>query len=180
MPNTCGRQLTIGLKARVNMKMILPFGDWSRDAHGYSVDIFIDAPDPQTVRNAQIQIEEKYGIDFWDNYANEYGEPYLGKIQWQALIDTKYPFDNFKKYQEDNTFDNYSCLEEVYQKHIIEKLPFYKDSGADIYFTLETIIDNFIWLLNYYGAQITRIDSHTFMLCNWTCPGFKTVGYGCF
>ena len=162
------------------MKMILPFGDWSRDAHGYSVDIFIDAPDPQTVRNAQIQIEEKYGTDFWNNYANEYEEPYLGEIQWQALIDTKYPFDNFKKYQDNIIFDNYSCLEEIYQKHIVEKLPVYEVGDESIYFTLDTIIDSFIWLLNYYGAQITRIDNNVLMLCNWTCPGFKTVGYGCF
>lgn len=165
------------------MKIHLPFGDWSRDAHGYSIDILIDAPDLQTVRNAQIKIEEKYGEKFWRDYANEYEEPYLGETQWQALIDAKYPIENFKKYQDDIIFENYHSLEEIYQKHIVEELPLRNDEiKPGVYITLDTIIDSFIWLLNAHGAQIKRLsdEEDILMLCNWTCLGFKTVGYGCF
>ena len=48
--------------------------------------------------------------------------------------------------------------------------------------SLEFVIDAFIWLLNAHGAKITRLDAKDDipMICNWTCNGFETVGYGCF
>ena len=50
------------------------------------------------------------------------------------------------------------------------------------YVTLDLVIDAFIWLLNDNGAFITRLDAEEEipMICNWTCNGFETVGYGCF
>jgi hypothetical protein len=48
--------------------------------------------------------------------------------------------------------------------------------------SISFIMDVFIWLLNWQGAEITRLDSKDDipMICNWTCSGFETVGYGCF
>ena len=45
-----------------------------------------------------------------------------------------------------------------------------------------SVIDIFIFLLNAYGAEIVRLDNGEDipMICNWTCHGFETVGYGCF
>ena len=46
-------------------------------------------------------------------------------------------------------------------------------------FTLDEIEEFFINLLNAFGANITCVEDYP-MICNWTCPGFKTVGYGYF
>ena len=52
----------------------------------------------------------------------------------------------------------------------------------NIFVTLETVKDAFIWLLNAFGAEIKVCEEHEKipMICNWTCPGFEDVGYGCF
>ena len=49
----------------------------------------------------------------------------------------------------------------------------------DDWFSLDDIIKYFIDLLNAFNANITRIEEYP-MICNWTCPGFEDVGYGCF
>lgn len=49
----------------------------------------------------------------------------------------------------------------------------------DDWFSLDDIIKYFIDLLNAFNANITRIKEYP-MICNWTCPGFEDVGYGCF
>lgn len=46
-------------------------------------------------------------------------------------------------------------------------------------YDIDEIIDFFISLLNAFGANIVKIDEYP-MICNWTCRGFETVGYGCF
>ena len=46
-------------------------------------------------------------------------------------------------------------------------------------YDIDEIIDLFISLLNAFGANIVKIDEYP-MICNWTCRGFETVGYGCF
>ena len=46
-------------------------------------------------------------------------------------------------------------------------------------FDLDEIKGFFINLLNAFGANITRLENYP-MICNLTCPGFETVGYGCF
>ena len=56
------------------------------------------------------------------------------------------------------------------------------DEEENPYVSIDFIIDSFIWLLNAFGADIKILDDGEDipMLCNWTCSGFKTVGYGCF
>ena len=48
-------------------------------------------------------------------------------------------------------------------------------------FEPEDIKDMFIQLLNAFGAEITVLpkEKQIPMICNWTCEGFETVGYGC-
>lgn len=155
------------------MKMYLPFGDWSDDGHGKYEKVLIDAPSMQRLRDAQIKLEEKYGKDFWNEYAEDYGESVIGETVQTALIEAGYPLERFSKAVDDVRFDNFSCLAELFQSR-------FWNEEQEGYVTLEAVIDTFIWLLNDNGAEITRLVEDVPTICNWTCHGFETVGYGCF
>jgi hypothetical protein len=118
--------------------------------------------------NAQKKIKEDYGERFFDYYASEYANPYLGEVNWKALIDTKYPIENLNLADEYNDWSGFNNLKEALA------------INNDPIISLSAIIDTFVWLLNAYGAQITILDKKEDipMICNWTCPGFETVGYG--
>lgn len=152
------------------MKMYIPFGDWSDDGHGRYEKVLVDAPSLEHVKTAQDKIIEKYGQEFFEHYAQEYEEPHLSELNWQALIDTNYPIDRFIEYEDYNDWVGMTSLEEVLA------------ADPNPYVGIEFIIDSFIWLHNAFGADIKRLDDKEDipMLCNWSCQGFKTVGYGCF
>ena len=153
------------------MKMYLPFGDWSNDGHGKYEKILIDAPSMQHVRDAQIRITEKYDRFFWSGFANEYEESYITEEIQNELIETNYPVERFKEKMDDSDYEEFTTLKEVFDSEYWEG-----------YVTLAFVIDAFIWLLNAHGAEITILDEkeNIPMICNWTCNGFETVGYGCF
>ena len=150
------------------MKMYLPFGDWSDDGHGKYKNVLIEAPSMEHLLQAQIALKEKYGQFFFNGMAENYDEPYLSEEVWQALIDTNYPVERFAITQDTCEWDEMTNLQEVLAV----------DSNP--YVSLDCVIDAFIWLLNAYGAEITLSDEDIPMICNWTCHGFETVGYGCF
>lgn len=152
------------------MKMYILFGDWSDDGHGRYEKVLVDAPSLEHVKAAQDKILEKYGKKFFEHYAQEYEEPHLTELNWQALIDTNYPIDRFIEYEDYNDWTGMTSLEEVLA------------ADPNPYVGIEFIIDSFIWLHNAFGADIKRLDDKEDipMLCNWSCQGFKTVGYGCF
>ena len=144
------------------MKMLLPFGDWSEDGHCKYDLIEIEAPSMEHLLNAENKIKAKYGKDFFEHFATEYKDASIGDDVIQALFDIDYDFPNKDVYC-DYTFKE--CIEQ--------------DNNN---FEIEYIQDMFIKLLNAYGAEITVIpkEKRPPMICNWTCEGFKTVGYGCF
>lgn len=152
------------------MKMYIPFGDWSDDGHGKYERVLVEAPSMQSLLDAQKRIYAKYGDKFFDGYADRYEEPNLSEVVWQALIDTGYPAERMIEIEQ---FNNWEGI-----KSVAEALA--EDSDPDV--CLEFVIDTFIWLLNAFGAEIVRLDAGQDipMICNWTCPGFETVGYGCF
>ena len=148
------------------MKMYLPFGDWSKDGHKQWDKVLIDAPSMEHLLEAQKKIKEKYGDDFFDYFAHDYEDAGLGIKVWRALEDAQYPVERLKEKDECNDWTGIVDFSECY--------------GYS--FNIEVIIDTFIWLLNWHGAQITRLEESEEIpiICNWTCPGFKTVGYGCY
>lgn len=150
------------------MKMYLPFGDWSDDGHGKYKNVLIEAPSMEHLLNAQKAIQEKYGKDFFQGMAEKYEEPNFTPEVWQALLDTKYPIDRFIIVEDTNEWDGMTSMEEVLA------------ADPNPYLSLDFVIDAFIWLLNAYGAEIIPSDEDIPTICNWTCHGFKTVGYGCF
>lgn len=161
------------------MQFFIPFGDWSNDGHGQYETVLVEAPSMEIVLEAQNKIREKYGKYFFSNYAEQDDEPYLSSIIWDALEDTNYPIERFKKKQDDIYWEECQSIAEARKKFIEEDGHYCKDS---IYVTLDTVKDTFIWLLNAFGAEIKVCEKHEEipMICNWTCPGFETVGYSCF
>lgn len=147
------------------MRMLLPFGDWSEDGHCKYSAMEIEAPSMEHLLNAENKIKAKYGKDFFKHFAAEYEDANIGNDVVQALLDIDYNFSNEYEYC-DYTFKE--CIEQGY----------HEEDG----FELECIQDMFIKLLNAYGAEITVIpkEKRPPMICNWTCEGFETVGYGCF
>ena len=152
------------------MKMYLPFGDWSDDGHGKWDKVLIDAPSMEHLLNAQKKIKAIYGDHFFDGMADQYEEPHFSEDVWQALKDSNYPIERMWETEDWNDWSDCSSIDEVL--------------AADEYpsLSISFIMDTFIWLLNWQGAEITRLDSKDDipMICNWTCNGFETVGYGCF
>ena len=153
------------------MKMYLPFGDWSHDGHGQYEKVLIDAPSMEHLLKAQKQITEKYDRFFWQGFADEYEDATITEDIEKALIETNYPIERFKESMDDSRYEEFTSLKEIFESEEWES-----------YVTLDLVIDAFIWLLNAYGAEITRLDDKDDipMICNWTCHGFETVGYGCF
>lgn len=152
------------------MKMYLPFGDWSDDGHGKWDKVLIDAPSMEHLLNAQKKIKAIYGEHFFDGMADQYEEPHFSEDIWQALKDSNYPIERMWETEDWNDWSDCNSIDEVL--------------AADEYPSLSIgfIMDTFIWLLNWQGAEITRLDvkDDIPMICNWTCDGFETVGYGCF
>lgn len=150
------------------MKMYLPFGDWSDDGHGKYKNILIEAPSMEHLLNAQTRIKEKYGKCFFQGMAHDYEKSNFTPEVWQALLDTNYPIDRFVVVEDTNEWDGMTSMEEVLA------------ADPNPYLSLDFVIDAFIWLLNAYGAEIVPSDEDIPTICNWTCHGFETVGYGCF
>ena len=151
------------------MKMYLPFGDWSNDGHGEYKKVLINAPSMQHLLNAELKIKEKYGKDFFETFAQNYLERSLSEKNIQALKDSGIKMtDIFEDVDVNNENDFYTFDEWI-------KI----ENG---FLEIEEIIKLFIYLLNAYGANIMRLDEYNEipMICNWTCNGFETVGYGCY
>lgn len=152
------------------MKMYLPFGDWSNDGHGRYEKVLIDAPDMEHLLTAQKALKAQYGEDFFRGYARNYEESYLSEKIWQAIVDSGYPIDRMAIMEDTNEWDGLASVEQALAE----------DPNPCV--SLDFVMDSFIWLLNWKGAKITCLDAKDDipMICNWTCHGFETVGYGCF
>lgn len=152
------------------MKMYIPFGDWSDDGHGKYDKVLVDAPSMTQLFNAQQAIKFEYGEHFFDGMADQYEEPHFSDDVWQALKDSNYPIERMWETEDWNDWSECNSIDEVLAVDACPSL------------SLNFVIDAFIWLLNWKGAEIKRLDAKDDipMICNWTCNGFETVGYGCF
>lgn len=150
------------------MRMRIPFGDWSDDGHGMYEEVFVDAPSMEHLLKAQIKIKSIYGEDFFNHFATSYQDQSVSEKVWLALEETNWiPQD---MYRFGDCCDNIDGMDLIdFKKEYYNCIP------------LEAIESMFIHLLNYYGAEITVSQENNIpQINNWTCRGFKTVGYGCF
>lgn len=145
-------------------KFYIPFGDWSDDGHGKYVNILVQAPSMERLLETQKRIKCIYGEDFFEGFAQNYEENEFSETVWKALVDCDMPVE----YLEDG-YDISGCetLEDFLKI----------DPNPAVY--IDTTVNAFLWLMNSHGALITREPDYP-MICNWTCRGFETVGYGCF
>ena len=145
-------------------KFYIPFGDWSDDGHGKYVNILVQAPSMEHLLEVQNHIKNIYGKDFFEGFAQNYEENVFSEKIWQALVDCNMPLDYLV---DEYNISGYETLEDFLKVR----------SNPEVY--IDTTINAFLWLMNSHGASITRETDYP-MICNWTCPGFETVGYGCF
>lgn len=152
------------------MLMYLPFGDWSEDGHRQSHNVLIEAPSMEHLLNAEKKIKADYGRYFFEDFANEYENPTLTDRVWTALVVTSYPIERLQRYEENNDWSDITDLRQV------------REIDPNPIVSLEFVEDAFVWLLNAYGAEIRICEREEYIptICNWTCDGFETVGYGCF
>lgn len=149
------------------MLAYLPFGDWSNDGHGKCENMLVDINSLDELLEAEKDIKAKYGNDFFEGFANSDEEPQISKKCWQALIDSKMPV-SLLAYDDKNDWSGITSIEKVIE---IDPCPC---------LGIEFIKHAFVWLLNRYGANIFLGVGYIPQINNWTCPGFETVGYGCF
>lgn len=152
------------------MKAYLPFGDWSEDGHGKYINVLVDIHSMNDLLEAEKDIKAKYGKYFFQEFANEYEESWLSDTCWQALIDSQMPVSILINYDENNDWRGIESIEQALEL----------DNRPSV--SLAFVVQAFIWLLNQYGANILFLpkDQDIPQINNWTCPGFETVGYGCF
>lgn len=148
------------------MKMYLDFGDYSCDGHGQKERIVIEAPSEQHLIDAQRRIKNYYGSNFFTEMADDYLESYFSETVWKALIETNYPIQNLKATLDGYDLDGLNSIEEF-----LKVIP-------NPVVNIELVIDAFIWLLNFAGAEIAITDE-VIPCINWN-KDFETVGYGCF
>lgn len=156
------------------MRAYLPFGDWSGDGHSRYENILVDIKSMDDISLAQQKIRQEYGEKFFNNYANNYGEPKISPECWQALIDHNMPIDIL----EDSEMIDLEDIDNDTIRNINDFIRKYPDP----YVSLEFVEYSFIWLLNQYGANITILpdDEDIPQINSWNCPDFRSVGYGCF
>ena len=151
------------------MKFYIPFGDWSKDGHGHYEKVLVEAESMEKLLEAENKIKAIYGENFFEGYAEKCDNPRLAPKCWQALLDNNMPISLLEEYDELNDWTGFSTLKEALEE----------DSNP--YVDLDFVITSFIFLLNQYGASIMVLNEpYIPEINNWTCPGFKTVGYGCF
>jgi len=152
------------------MKAYLPFGDWSDDGHGLYVNVLVDIHSMNDLLEAEKDIKVKYGDRFFEEFANQREQSWLTDTCWQALIDAHMPVSILVNYDDVNDWSGVESIEQALELDDCPTL------------SLNFIIQAFIWLLNQYGANIMILpeDQNIPQINNWTCPGFETVGYGCF
>lgn len=146
------------------VKFYIPFGDWSDDGHGKYVNILVQAPSMEHLLEAQKRIKCIYGEDFFEGFAQNYEENEFSETVWEALVDCNMPVE---------------YLEDEYDISECETLEDFLKIEPNPAVYIDIVVNAFIWLMNSYGAFITREPDYQ-MICNWSCRGFETVGYGCF
>ena len=142
-------------------KFYMVFGDYFHDGHGCYKKILVQAPSQDNVLLAEARVEEKYpGI--FDQMANEHLNPSFGPLVWQALKDTEYPAYSFAVYDENNDWEDIYTIDQLLE------------FDPNPCFSIDVIIDAYIWLLNSEGAGIIYVPEDIPVL--WQ---LKSPGYGC-
>lgn len=147
------------------MKMYhLPFGDWSGDGHREFRVIPVKCEDPNTFKEAEDKIKEKYGEYFFSYMAEDFGDATIGEEVWKAVLeDTDYSVKDFLKDIDGYDVDGIHTLGDVYDN--------FKNEPMNI----EVVIGMYLALVRTYGAKF-EIVPNVEMITNVAAPGYGCLG----
>lgn len=148
------------------MLINLYFGDYYDDGHGHYYHTCVEAESIDIIFATKEKIKEDYP-HFFDQLAYHYLDNSIGPEVEKALLAANYPAERFCEKMDDTEYDEFESLEAIFNSEPWEK------NEHKIY-TIELVADIIIWMLNYYGANITEVEKPE-------CPTITfTSGYGLF
>ena len=142
----------------------LKFGDPYGDGHKEYVQIWVSVLSEACIDAAIFSIKAQWGDDFFKGFAREPEDAWLSDTVWEALYEADYSVDSI--YQYCDVEDNLSA-----EAH--HNLLAFKNECTDTYLSIDCVVDMFVHLMNYHGAQLQRIAAPFKTL-------YYNIGYGCF
>ena len=148
-------------------KYYFHFGDYYGDGHRQYVTICLQSPKSRKeIQEIINKIEFKHpSFNNWDTgLAKQFDEPHIGDIAWDEIIELGYPYEKLGQMLDDLEFDKYEGWEALKAEYQL----------SDIYVNIELIMDIWLFVMNYYGAELEEIvedNSNHFDF---------DFGYGCF
>ena len=143
------------------------FGDYYGDGHRQYVTVCLESPKTrQEIQEIINKIEFKHpSFNNWDTgLAKQFDEPHIGDIAWGEIIELGYPYEKLGQMLDDLEFDKYEGWEALKAEYQL----------SDIYVSIELIMDIWLFVMNYYGAELKEIIEDTSNHFDFD------YGYGCF
>ena len=134
----------------------LTFGDYWGDGHSQYEAVVIQTEDIDKVRDAMRDIASR-GL----NIANDWQERCLCDKTWNLLLESGYTIEQYSEVADCDLTEDYKTLEEFIKS----------DDGEKNWVSIWAVIDIYLHLLRYFGAEFDVLDMKTF-----DCD----AGYGCF
>ena len=148
-------------------KYYFHFGDYYGDGHRQYTTICCQSPkNREEIQEIINKIEFQHpAFNNWDGgLANQYDEPHIGNVAWDEIIKLGYPYEKLGILLEDLEFDNYTGWDDLKERYELK----------EIYINIDFIMDVFLFVMNYYGAELTEVVEDN---SNHFDFGY---GYGCF
>lgn len=148
-------------------KYYFHFGDYCGDGHRQYVTLALHSPKTREELDAILtKIKFKHpSFNSWDTgLAKESNEPYIGDIVWNEIIELGYPYEKLGQTLDDIEFDKYEDWEALKAEYQL----------SEICVSIELIMDIWLFVMNYYGAELEEIVEDTSNHFDFD------FGYGCF
>ena len=148
-------------------KYYFHFGDYYGDGHRQYVTVCLESPKTrQEIQEIINKIDFKHPAfnNWYGGLANEYEAPHIGNVAWDEIIKLGYPYEKLGILLDDLEFDNYTGWDDLKEKYDLR----------EIYINIDFIMDVFLFVMNYYGAELTEVVEDN---SNHFDFGY---GYGCF
>lgn len=148
-------------------KYYFHFGDYYGDGHRRHATICLQSPKTsKEIQEIIYKINDEHPIfDKWDGgLAKQYEEPHIGNDAWEEIIELGYPYEKLGKMLDDIEFDKYKGWEALKAEYQL----------SDIYVNIELIMDIWLFIMNYYGAELEELVEDTSNNFDFD------YGYGCF
>ena len=148
-------------------KYYFHFGDYYGDGHRQYTTVCLESPKThQEIQDIINKIDFKHpAFNNWDSgLANQYDVPHIGNVAWDEIIKLGYPYEKLGILLDDLEFDSYTGWDDLKEKYDLR----------EIYVNIDFIMDVFLFVMNYYGAELTEVVEDNSNHFNF---GY---GYGCF